>query len=77
MSLEEFYNQKTLPTLTESTALPTELPKKIGPYPIEALLSKGGMSLLYLGLHPETKLPLVIKVLSPHFVKNASVKQQF
>lgn len=77
MSLEEFYNQKTLPTLTESTALPAELPKKIGPYPIEALLSKGGMSLLYLGLHPETKLPLVIKVLSPHFVKNASVKQQF
>jgi serine/threonine protein kinase len=77
MDLEEFYNQKTLPTLTDTKAQNTPLPEKIGPYPIEALLSKGGMSLLYLGLHPETKRPLVIKVLSPHFVQNTSVKQQF
>lgn len=77
MDLEEFYNQKTLPTLTDSSSHKQSLPEKIGPYPIEALLSKGGMSLLYLGLHPETKKPLVIKVLSPHFLQNTSVKQQF
>ena len=77
MDLQEFYNQKTLPTLTDSSAHKQPVPEKIGPYPIEALLSTGGMSLLYLGLHPETRKPLVVKVLSPHFLQNASVKQQF
>lgn len=77
MDLDQFYQQNTLPTLTQAGASEQPLPQKIGPYPIEALLSKGGMSLLYLGLHPETKRPLVVKVLSPHFLQNASVKQQF
>ncbi len=77
MDLGEFYTQKTLPTLTDALSKDAPLPKKIGPYPIEAMLSKGGMSLLYLGLHPEKKTPLVVKVLSPHFVQNQAMKSQF
>jgi len=77
MNLEEFYKQTTLPNLTDKINAKAPIPKKIGPYQIETLLSKGGMSLLYLGLHPETKKPLVIKVLSPHFVKNQEMINQF
>ncbi len=53
------------------------LPEKIGPYKIESLFSKGGMSLLYLGVHPETKQTLVIKVLSPSYVTHPQVAEQF
>ncbi len=52
-------------------------PKKIGPYQIEALLEKGGTSLLYLGIHPETKDPITVKVLFPEFVSNPEMVQRF
>lgn len=77
MDLGNFYSQTTLPNLTKDLPKDEVLPKKIGPYPIDALLSKGGMSLLYLGAHPETHQPLVIKVLSPFFVKNEEMVDQF
>ncbi|MBS4168171.1 protein kinase [Parachlamydia sp. AcF125] len=54
-----------------------EVPKKVGPYKIECLLQKGGMSLLYLGTHPETKEPLVIKVLSPKFLSHPEAIRSF
>lgn len=73
---EEFYKQHTLPQAPVSEGVAT-LPKKIGPYPIESLLSKGGMSLLYLGKHPEQDIPLAIKVLSDEFVTHDEIKQQF
>ncbi len=66
MDNEKFYTQTTLPQLEHPKSFDT-LPKKIGPYKIDSLLSKGSMSLLYLGIHPETKTPLVVKVLSPSF----------
>lgn len=53
------------------------LPEKIGPYKIEALLNKGGMSYLYLGTHPETHLPLTIKVLSQKYITHPEVVQRF
>ncbi|MBI3508985.1 MAG: serine/threonine protein kinase [Chlamydiia bacterium] len=53
------------------------LPRQIGPYKIESLLSSGGMSLLYLGLHPETHQPLAVKVLLPKFLKNREVLARF
>ncbi len=53
------------------------LPGKIGPYKIEALLDKGGMSYLYLGIHPETYLPLAIKVLSKKYISHPEVIQSF
>lgn len=54
-----------------------KLPEIIGPYKIEALLDKGGMSDLYLGTHPDTKIPLTIKVLSRKFISNTEVVQRF
>ena len=56
---------------------PLVIPQKIGPYNIDTLLSKGSMSLLYLGVHPETKLALVIKVLSPEYINQHDAIQRF
>ncbi len=76
MSGGTFYKQTTLPGIPEEKpTLP--LPPKIGPYKIESLLNKGGMSLLYLGIHPETKEPIAIKVLSPKFVNHPEMTMRF
>jgi eukaryotic-like serine/threonine-protein kinase len=56
---------------------PPPFPKAIGPYKIESLLEKGGMSVLYLGTHPDTKDPVTIKVLSSKYLANADVVQRF
>lgn len=53
------------------------IPKFIGPYRIETLLQRGGMSLLYLGSHPETKEPVTIKVLSQKYLSNPEVVKRF
>lgn len=76
MSNPSFYKQSTQPDLTSPLKTPP-LPAQIGPYKIESLLSKGGMSLLYLGLHPETKQPLAIKVLSPEYVIHQELVDHF
>ncbi len=75
MAESSFYKQNTLPDLIsgEEELLPTQ----IGPYKIESLLNKGGMSLLYLGLDPDTKKPLVVKVLSPAYVTQAEAVGRF
>lgn len=65
-------------TSPSSKKLPTKpIPKKIGPYMVEALLEKGGMSVLYLATHPETKEPITLKVLFPDFVSNPEMKERF
>lgn len=61
----------------DGKGLPAEFPKQIGPYKIESLLEKGGMSVLYLGTHPETQDPVTIKVLSPKFVSNPEIVDRF
>ena len=71
-----FYKQPTIPDLI-STELESPLPSFIGPYKIETLLSRGGMSFLYLGIHPETKAPLVVKVLSPSYVTHPEAVEHF
>jgi len=63
---------KDTPPIVEPT-----LPGKIGPYQIEGLLNKGGMSDLYLGIHPSTKEPITIKVLAQKFITNTEVVQRF
>ncbi|MEX0961707.1 MAG: protein kinase [Simkaniaceae bacterium] len=73
---EPFYKQTTLPHLITDEAN-SPLPSYIGPYKIESLLSAGGMSLLYLGLHPETHTPIAVKVLSPKYVSKQEVIEQF
>ena len=53
------------------------LPPQIGPYKIESLLQKGGMSILFLATHPESKEPITIKVLSPKYVSNPEAIKRF
>lgn len=53
------------------------IPEKIGPYKVETLLEKGGMSFLYLATHPETKEPITVKVLFPEFLSNAEMVKRF
>lgn len=79
MTKPNFFKQDTLPDVEESAeaGLPPPLPKKIGPYVIESLLGKGGMSLIYLGLHPETHEPLTIKVLLPQYLSHPEMVQRF
>ena len=74
---QNFYKQPTLPGISNEENRPPPLPQQIGPYKIESLLNKGGMSFLYLGLHPETKKTLAIKVLSPKFVTHQETVERF
>lgn len=76
MEDQNFSKRSTLPTTTNQTNSDS-LPEKIGPYKIEALLEKGGMSFLYLATHPENKEPITIKVLFPEFVSNPEMVQRF
>ena len=77
MAAENFYKQTTLPNLTgKAEGAPTH-PKHIGPYKIETLLSKGGMSYLYLALDPKDQSPVVIKVLSPKYLTHTEMVDQF
>lgn len=79
MTESRFEKQNTVPDVValekEQTAI--ALPEKIGPYKVEALLEKGGMSILYLATHPDTGEPLTIKVLLPKFVSHPEMVQRF
>lgn len=69
---EDLHKQLTKPGIKiRENKLP--LPEQIGPYKIESLLTKGGMSLLYLGVHPKTSETVVIKVVLPKYTKNKEV----
>ena len=76
MSGSSFYKQNTLPDLISGEEEPP-LPTMIGPYKVESLFTKGGMSLLYLGLDLETKKPLILKVLSPSYVTHPEAVERF
>lgn len=54
-----------------------KLPSKIGGYKIESLLSTSGMSLIYLGIHPETHELIAIKVLSSKYLSRPEMVEQF
>ncbi len=75
----DFHKRSTQPTLPHdgNGKGGISVPEKIGPYRIESLLERGGMSLLYLGTHPDTKEPTAIKVLSERFVSNPEVVKRF
>lgn len=76
MKESPFHKQPTLHE-TKISDIPPSLPEKIGPYKIESLLSRGGMSILYLGIHPQKRELIAVKVLSPEFVKNPEMVSQF
>jgi tRNA A-37 threonylcarbamoyl transferase component Bud32 len=66
----------TLPPPDKESA-PLIIPDRIGRFKIEGLLEKGGMSLLYLGVHPDTNESVIIKVLSPKYVENPDAVSRF
>jgi serine/threonine protein kinase len=70
-----FYKRQTLAEFEEEET--PAIPQQIGGYKIESLLNKGGMSVLYLGIHPETHEPLAIKVLSSHYVSHPEMVERF
>ncbi len=76
MSKDGFHKQYTEPGLLDLKEAPP-LPEKIGPYKIEALLHRGSMSWLYMGIHPDTKQPIAIKVLPSSHVKNKEAVDLF
>jgi eukaryotic-like serine/threonine-protein kinase len=77
MSEDDFHKQKTWPHSSSKSPFEEHIPAFIGPYKVETLLEKGGMSLLYLATHPETKEPITIKVLFPEFVSSPEMVQRF
>lgn len=75
---EKFYKQTTLPSFeSKEKEISIPIPEKIGKYKIETLLAKGGISLLYLGLEPDTKEIRVVKVLSPKYVNHPEMMEHF
>jgi serine/threonine protein kinase len=77
MIKKPFHKQKTLPDLMTGTQGTPSIPEMVGPYKIESLLNQGGMSLLYLGIDPQLKKPLAIKVLSPEYVTHPELAHHF
>lgn len=77
MKDSNFNKQNTLPSGAAKAPSTEKIPEKIGPYKIESLLERGGMSFLYLATHPETKDPITIKVLFPEFISNPEMVQRF
>jgi serine/threonine protein kinase len=76
----DFFKRPTIPPLPpagKSEEKPAPIPEWIGPYHVDSLLDKGGMSLLYLASHPETKAPITIKVLSPKFLSHPEMTSRF
>ena len=77
MTAKDFHKQSTLPNLTHKAKQPFSHPPVIGPYKIETQLGKGGMSYLYLGIDPNDRTPVVIKVLSPKYLTHPEMTRQF
>lgn len=79
MDNSDFNKRRTLPIPLTSKphSIHEKIPEKIGPYKIEALLDKGGMSFLYLGVHPILNEPITIKVLYPEYISNPEMVQRF
>lgn len=75
---DDFHKRDTIPPFPDNSPEETPpLPAFIGPYKIERILERGGMSYLYLGHAQDLDFPLIIKVLSPKFVKNTEVQSRF
>ncbi|MBI5346227.1 MAG: serine/threonine protein kinase [Chlamydiae bacterium] len=73
---KEVKDLPTIPNLEKQEEVVSS-PKFIGPYKIESLFKKGGMSILYLAQDPKTSLPIIIKVLSPKYIQNKEVIDRF
>ena len=52
-------------------------PRNVGNYRITRLLGEGGMGSVYLGVHPDIKSEVAIKILHPHLVTDAEMVRRF
>ena len=69
-----FSNQPTLIDDIPPSNEAVETPSSIGPYKIEGKLDRGGMSILYLGVHPDTQEAITVKVLLPKYLDQPKEK---
>ena len=76
--MTRFHQRTTLPGDKggDASASPP-IPQQVGPYAIEGLIKKGGMSLLYLTAHPDTREPIAVKVLSPQYMSHPEMMARF
>ncbi|MCH1429373.1 MAG: protein kinase [Chlamydiales bacterium] len=72
-----FSNQPTLVDDIPASSETIETPSSIGPYKIEGKLDRGGMSILYLGVHPDTQEAITVKVLLPKYLNHSEMKERF
>lgn len=76
---EDFHKQDTLfdaePSEGSSKDLP--IPEKVGPYQVESLLAKGGMSRVYIGHDPKDRSAIVIKILDDKYTSDSKVRERF
>ncbi|MDR3624779.1 MAG: protein kinase [Chlamydiales bacterium] len=82
MTTPDFFKQDTIVEgLTKNSkkeeSSSSSIPEKIGPYQVESLLNKGGMSVLYLGINPDTHEPLTIKVLPSQYLSHPELVSRF
>ncbi len=75
--MPDISQEKTIPDLMSKEKYPLPCPSHIGPYKIESIFNKGGMSILYLATHPEIEKPLIIKVLAPKYAQNKEIVDRF
>jgi eukaryotic-like serine/threonine-protein kinase len=61
----------------DTSSQPPIIPQFIGRFHIDGIYSQGGMSTIYLATDPVTHDQIVVKVLLPRFVSDASLVQQF
>ncbi|MBM3183988.1 MAG: hypothetical protein FJZ64_01615 [Chlamydiae bacterium] len=70
MPIEDASPTKTVKIGEDIPPKPVPIPESIGPYKIESLFKKGGMSLLYLAKHPTTSETVIVKVILPKYLKS-------
>lgn len=63
--------------MSASSPSKSTIPSEIGGYKIESLLSRGGMSLIYLGFSPKTKELTAVKVLSSKYLAKPEAIEHF
>jgi len=54
-----------------------DMPARLGDYQIKGLLGRGGMGTVYLGWHEELEREVALKVLSPSFASDPTMRRRF
>jgi serine/threonine protein kinase len=58
-------------------AAAADLPSQLGEYQIKGVLGRGGMGIVYLGWQAELEREVALKVLSPHFAADPTMRKRF